>query len=86
MKKIEDSYAVSTAIESSIGIAKLVLKILVLLHFLSLFLNAIGQIEQSNGVSQSWIEENNLIGSSPFEMYIHGYYWSSTIMSTVGFG
>jgi hypothetical protein len=62
---------------------QLAFKIFTFVHFLSLFLNGMSKIQNSD---QTWIQSNGLQDSSPFELYIHGYYWASTVMATVGFG
>jgi hypothetical protein len=58
------------------------------LHFVSILLNLIAIIEMNHGYHTTWLtsESNNLQYDGNFEKYIIGWYWSATILSTVGFG
>jgi hypothetical protein len=82
---VENLLCVSNQAEISIAIFKLLFKVVLFLHFLSIALNLLAEVESSY-VSETWLTDNNLSYSSNFEKYIIGWYWGATILSTVGFG
>lgn len=62
------------------------LRVFIFLHINSLLLNAFAKLEKEIGVQTTWIEYNGFDGLKNYEVYIFGWYWCCTIMSTVGFG
>lgn len=68
------------------SLLKLVFKILVFLHCLSMMLNLLVSVEHYFNIENTWLSNENLSYSSNIEKYVIGWYWGSTILSTVGFG
>ena len=66
--------------------AKLLFKIFVLLHLLSIILNILANVEQSLGQKVTWLNNNSIGATNNIERYIAGWYWGATILSSVGFG
>ena len=75
-----------TASESLLMVVRLLLQVMVFLHCASLLLNLLRKVERASGSTQTWVEANNLPADSELELYLLGWYWASTILSTVGFG
>ena len=65
---------------------KLLFKIFILLHFLSLLLNVLADVEISLGETKTWLNDNSFKAESNLERYVVGWYWGATILSSVGFG
>ena len=86
IKKLEVTFVSTPESESYIGIIKLILKILSFVHLLSLTLNMIHQVEIQQGILETWLHRYGMAGSSAFSMYLCGWYWGATILTTVGFG
>lgn len=53
---------------------------------MSLFLSLFAHVEKSSGIKVTWIEHNGFAGSENYKIYVYAWYWSCTIVSTVGFG
>ncbi|KAL4461549.1 hypothetical protein ABPG74_016173 [Tetrahymena malaccensis] len=55
-------------------------------HIVSLAWQMLGQYENQNGYSVSWIQKYNFGDLAYFQLYIYSMYWSVTTMTTVGYG
>lgn len=42
--------------------------------------------EKNTGITVTWVEKSEISYSSDFDLYIYGWYWGSTMLTTVGFG
>ena len=69
-----------------IAMVKLLFRIFILLHFLSLLLNVLANVETSLGQTKTWLSDNSFQVESNLERYVVGWYWGATILSSVGFG
>ena len=85
-EKIENKLSISKERESAILILKLLLKVFISLHFLALILIVMSKLEHIEGVKTTWIEKSGFEQVKNYELYIYAWYWSCTIISTVGFG
>ena len=56
------------------------------LHALTLILIFMAEMEQLDGVQTTWVSKSGLGNVPNYELYLYGWYWSCTIISTVGFG
>lgn len=56
------------------------------LHFLSMFLNLMADVEIRLGQYDTWVSHHSHSLSGDYDRYIVGWYWGATILSTVGFG
>ena len=83
---IEETIALATNAETMMAMLKLLFKILVLIHILSLVLNLMAEAESYWGQPITWLSANNFDVGSQFERYVAGWYWGATILSSVGFG
>lgn len=73
--------------EILIMFAKLLGKIVIFLHLISLLLNSAKNLEDRLGYDTTWVEAyspHNFLSAG--ELYLLGWYWASTILCTVGFG
>jgi hypothetical protein len=68
------------------AIAKLMFKVFIFLHFLSISLNSFAMIEKKYQIHPTWRDSIQLTTYSNIDAYIIGWYWGATILSTVGFG
>ena len=75
-----------TSNESLVMVGTLLMQVMVFLHCASLFLNMMRNLEIASGESITWVEANDLTARNALELYLLGWYWASTILSTVGFG
>lgn len=75
-----------TSSESLVMVGTILVQVMVFLHCASLFLNLIRNVEMASGEHNTWVEANNLTARNGLELYLLGWYWASTILSTVGFG
>jgi hypothetical protein len=86
VSKLENRLAVSTNAETMIAMIKLLFKIFMFLHFLSIFLNLMAELEVEFGQYDTWISQHSHSLNGDYDRYIVGWYWGATILSTVGFG
>ncbi len=84
--KVESLFVSFMQSEATNSLLKLLFKLLLFLHMLSMVLNLMASIESSFNIDNHWLNNQNLTYSSSLEKYIIGWYWGSTILSTVGFG
>jgi len=85
-EKVEQTITLSILGETIISFLKLLYKVFVFLHCISLILNWVVTLEHFYGIQTTWLSNPNLSYSSEFEKYVLGWYWGATILSTVGFG
>lgn len=64
----------------------LVCKLLFFIHSLSLLFNGVRRLEKAHGINITWVEHSELPYTSESDLYLYGWYWGSTILTTVGFG
>lgn len=84
--KVESLFVSYMHSETINSLLKLMFKLFLFLHLLSMALNFMVTIENAFNVYDTWLNNENLSYSSPIEKYVIGWYWGSTILSTVGFG
>lgn len=85
-EKVENQLSISNQAESIISICKLLFKICLFLHFLSIALNLLASLQNARGITHNWLSNTDLEYESNLEKYVIGWYWGATILSTVGFG
>jgi hypothetical protein len=85
-RKIEDAFSLSTNTETFVAMLKLLSQIFLLLHFVSIALNLMAAIEVYYGQHNTWLSQRFFDTDTHLEKYIAGFYWSATILSSVGFG
>lgn len=67
-------------------IVKLMFKVFIFLHFLSICLNSFAMIEKKYEIYPTWRDSVELTISSNIDAYVVEWYWRASILSTVGFG
>jgi hypothetical protein len=65
---------------------KLLFKLFVFLHGISVFLIWLVTVENYYGIQTTWLSNPNLSYGSNLEKYVLAWYWGCTILSSVGFG
>ena len=85
-EKVQDEITISIFGQTFISLLKLVYKLLLFLHSISIVLNLVVTLENYYGLHNTWLSNPNISYNSQFEKYILGWYWGATILSTVGFG
>lgn len=82
LEKFEYLVMVSKDVEQYYGLIKVFLINFVIGHFLSIFLNLMPNLNES----ENWQIKLGIVQSVWYIKYVWGYYWGTTIMLTVGFG
>ena len=67
-------------------ILKLFTKMVYALHLASLLLITLSKVQVYLHDETTWVQKGGFVGVPNHQLYIHAWYWSCTIISTVGFG
>ncbi|EAR97003.2 cyclic nucleotide-binding domain protein (macronuclear) [Tetrahymena thermophila SB210] len=83
--KSEEIFA-SRKYKQLLGLIRLILIIIITSHFISCFWILLSQIEEGQGLSQTWLTVRPIYSSEWIIQYMEAYYFAIVTMATVGFG
>ncbi|KAL4510181.1 hypothetical protein ABPG72_010374 [Tetrahymena utriculariae] len=83
--KSEEIFA-SRKYKQLLALIRLALIIIITSHFISCFWILLSQIEEGQGVTQTWLNVRPIYSSEWIIQYMEAYYFAIVTMATVGFG